>query len=317
MLTDSDSDQGRSPSTINDDEIDLRELFQVLWRGKWLIGLIVSSGAIVSIVFSLMLTNVYQAEAVLAPQQSDGSGGLAGLAGQYGGLASLAGIDLGGKAKSSIGEGLKILESRKFISGFIERHDILVPLMAAKDWDQDARQLEIEQSIYDVSSKEWVRKVRPPMRKIPSFQEAYRAFTGGVFSVSQDKKTGFVTIAIQHYSPDTARDWVTWLVEDINATVMAQDIRESEQAVIFLKQQVEATTLADLRQVFFRLIEEQTKTLMLAKMSDEYLLKTLDPAVVPEMKVGPKRAIIVMLSTTASGILAILIVLFMSSRKDS
>jgi LPS O-antigen subunit length determinant protein (WzzB/FepE family) len=109
MLTDSDSDQGRSPSTINDDEIDLRELFQVLWRGKWLIGLIVSSGAIVSIVFSLMLTNVYQAEAVLAPQQSDGSGGLAGLAGQYGGLASLAGIDLGGKAKSSIGEGLKIL----------------------------------------------------------------------------------------------------------------------------------------------------------------------------------------------------------------
>ena len=79
-----------------DDEIDLRELFTVLWAGKVQILVCVLVSALVSVSVALYLPNKYTAEAVLAPRSSGGGGGLAQLASQYGGLASLAGINIGG-----------------------------------------------------------------------------------------------------------------------------------------------------------------------------------------------------------------------------
>jgi uncharacterized protein involved in exopolysaccharide biosynthesis len=52
-----------------------------------------------------------------------------------------------------------------------------------------------------------------------------------------------------------------------------------------------------MRNVFYGLIEEQTKTLMLAEASAEYALKTLSPAKVPEEKWGPKRLLVSVLGT--------------------
>ena len=100
-----------------------------------------------------------------------------------------------------------------------------------------------------------VREVRPPKKTIPSLQEAYEEFSEEVFSVRQDKKTGFVTLAVEHYSSTTAKQWVDWLVEDINSTIMKQDVEEAEQAIAYLNKQIEATSLAELHVVFFRLIE--------------------------------------------------------------
>ena len=45
--------------------------------------------------------------------------------------------------------------------------------------------------------------------------------------------------------------------------------------------------------MFYSLIEEQTKIVMLAKISDEYLFETIDPAIVPEEKYRPIRSLIV------------------------
>jgi len=61
--------------------------------------------------------------------------------------------------------------------------------------------------------------------------------------------------------------------------------------------------------VFYQLIEQQTKTIMLAEVSQEYVLKTIDPANAPEEKAKPNRALIVILSTMLGGILSVLIVL--------
>ena len=305
------------PSTPYDDEIDLRELFRVLWAGKWLIGGITFAATVIAVIVALMLPNVYRAEALLAPNQDEGAVGLSALAAQYGGLASLAGINLGSGSSDKTALGLEILKSRKFVSEFIERHDILVPLMAVKGWDLETGELNIDSSIYDVSAKKWVRKVRPPKKTIPSLQEAYEEFSEEIFSVSQDKKTGFVTLGVEHYSPAIAKQWVDWLVQDINATVMRQEVDEAEQAIEYLNKQIAATSLADLQSVFFRLIEEQMKTVMLANVSNEYLLKTLDPAVAPEKKAKPLRALIVLLSAILSGVLAIFLILVMRLRENS
>jgi LPS O-antigen subunit length determinant protein (WzzB/FepE family) len=72
-----------------------------------------------------------------------------------------------------------------------------------------------------------------------------------------------------------------------------------------------------MQNVFYQLIEEQTKSLMLAEVQDEFVFKTVDPAIVPEEKAGPKRALICVLATLLGGMLAVAIVLVrFAFRKD-
>ena len=64
-----------------------------------------------------------------------------------------------------------------------------------------------------------------------------------------------------------------------------------------------------MQSVFYQLIEEQTKTLMLAEVSDEYVFKTVSPAKVAEEKAKPMRALIVILGFMLGGMLSVIIVL--------
>ncbi|MDB9916633.1 Wzz/FepE/Etk N-terminal domain-containing protein [Pseudomonadales bacterium] len=134
-------------SEYADDEIDLRELFGVQWDVKWWIAGLTSIAAVIAVVYALSLPNIYRSEALLAPASSDG-GGLAGLAAKYGGLASLAGISLPGDGGSDkTGFGLEVMISRAFIQQFIERRNILAPLVAAEAWDAGSGELVINERI--------------------------------------------------------------------------------------------------------------------------------------------------------------------------
>ena len=85
-----------SPSDYSD-EIDLRELLAVLWLGKTTILSIVFLSGLMSVLVALFLPNKYTSEALLAPRVDGGAGGmLSQMASQFGGLASLAGVNLGG-----------------------------------------------------------------------------------------------------------------------------------------------------------------------------------------------------------------------------
>jgi len=288
----------------------------VLWAGKWIIGSITLGAIVITVIVTLILPNVYRAEALLAPNDQDSAGGLSSLAAQYGGLASLAGINLSTGGSDNTALGLEILQSRKFISDFVVRHDILVPLIAADGWDAESGEVLIDPDDYDVTSKKWIRSIRPPKKTIPSLQEAYEDFMD-ILAVTQDKKTGFVTVSVDHYSPVVARDWVNWLINDLNTTIMRQDVAEAEQAIEYLNTQIENTSLAALQNVFFSLIEEQTKTVMLASVSKEYVFKTIDPAFVPEEKLKPQRSLIVLASTFLAAILSVLLVILMGTGKQS
>jgi uncharacterized protein involved in exopolysaccharide biosynthesis len=291
-----------------DDEIDLKELFSVLWSGKWLISAVTSLAAAISVVVALSLPNIYSASALLAPAESSG-GGLSGLMKQYGGLASLAGVSLpGGEEGSRAQLGMQLMRSRAFIGDFVERRDILPELMAVESWDAGSGQIVFDPESYDAASETWVRDVEPPKAPAPSAQEAHKAFSS-ILGVSQDKQTGYVSVSIEHQSPVVAAQWVNWLVEDVNAAVKAQDVSEAEKSIEYLKQQVANTSLADLQAMFFELIQSQTETVMLAEVRPEYVFKTIDPAVVPEEKSKPSRALICVLGTLLGGMLGVVIVL--------
>jgi len=299
------------------DLIDIKVLIRVLTAYRWVFASVVVAGTVLAVIVALLIPDVYRADALLAPNEEQQSGAFSSLADQYGGLAALAGVDLGAGADEKTTLGLAVLRSRKFISDFVERHDLLVPLIAAKGWDRESGELIIDQDDYNVKTNQWIRKVSYPKKVVPSLQEAHEVFFEDVLSVGQNSKTGFVTISIEHYSPLVAKQWVDWLVEDINETVMRRDVREAEQAIEYLNGQIRATSLAELQNVFSRLIEEQTKTIMLAAVTDEYLFKTVDPAVAPEYKSKPKRALIVLIGALLSAFLAALLVFALHRRAST
>ena len=291
-----------------DDEIDLKELFMVLWSGKWLISAVTGLSAAISVVVALSLPNIYTASALLAPAESSG-GGLSGLMKQYGGLASLAGVSLpGGEEGSRAQLGMQLMKSRAFIGDFVERRDILPELMAVESWDAGSGGIIFDPDDYETATGTWVRDVDLPKRPKPSLLEAHEEFMD-ILGVSEDKQTGYVTVSVDHRSPVIASQWVNWLIEDVNAAVKAQDVSEAEKSIEYLKQQVANTSLADLQAMFFELIQSQTETVMLAEVRPEYVFKTIDPAVVPEEKSKPSRALICALGTLLGGMLGVVIVL--------
>ena len=291
-----------------DDEIDLKELFMVLWSGNWLISAVTGLAAAISVVVALSLPNIYTASALLAPAESSG-GGLSGLMKQYGGLASLAGVSLpGGEEGSRAQLGMQLMKSRAFIGDFVERRDILPELMAVESWDAGSGDIIFDADDFEAATATWVRDVDFPKQPKPSLLEAHEEFMD-ILSVSEDKQTAYVTVSVDHHSPVIAAQWVNWLVEDVNAAVKAQDVAEAEKSIEYLKQQVANTSLADLQAMFFELIQSQTEIVMVAEVRPEYVFKTIDPAVIPEEKSKPSRALICVLGTLLGGMLGVVIVL--------
>ena len=297
-------------NTYGDDEIDLRELFLVLWEGKALITIVTGLAAVVSVVVALAMPNIYQSTAILAPKSDGGAGGLSRLASQYGGLASLAGINLGGVGGDGMTKSAIALEKMKSLSFFKQQlyEDLLVDLMAVESWDPSTRQLIYDDDIYDSASSKWLREVDPPRQAQPSDQEAHEAFLKLV-SISEDKQTGLISVSVEHESPDTAKQWVELMVGRVSEDLRSKDIREAEESIKFLEAQREKTSLVSLDEVFAQLIEEQTKTIMLANVSKDYVFDVIDPPVAPELKSKPSRALICVLGTLLGGMLGVVVVL--------
>jgi uncharacterized protein involved in exopolysaccharide biosynthesis len=303
----------KSPETLQnteafDDEIDLKELFTVLWNGKLVITLITGFAAVCTVLYALSIPNIYESKALLAPKGQSGAGGLTGLARQYGSLASLAGINIGRGGGGST----RSLEAQQRIRSldFFSRNmysEILAELMAVDHWDGSSSTLVYNAKLFDEKKQNWLRESYSPPQLRPTAQQAHKAFLGAL-ALFEDKETGYVTVAIKHQSPVVAQEWVDMIIEKVTEELRNRDIREAKDSILFLEKQRLQTSLVSLDEVFSQLIEEQTKTIMLANVAKDYVYSVIDPAVVPELKSEPRRSIICVIGTLIGGILGALLV---------
>jgi LPS O-antigen subunit length determinant protein (WzzB/FepE family) len=298
-----------------DDEIDLRELFGVLWAGKIKIIAITALFAIASVIYALSVPNQYKATALLAPAQSDG-GGLSGALGQLGGLASLAGVTLGGGESSEGQIAQEIMKSWSYIEGFIAENNIAVEVFAAQGWSKGSNELQINESVYDTENKQWLGESEAGVAGPPSSWSLFQAFSGRL-AVSEDKKSGLVSVSIEYYSPQIAKQWVDMYVESINRFMQQRQVDKVTRNIAYLQEQIGKTSIAEMQEVFYSIIEEQTKSKMLAEASPDYAFVAVGPSMVPEQKSQPKRALICILGTLLGGMLSVLLVLVMHYARKS
>jgi len=292
----------------NDNEIDLRELFYVLLEGKRIIVSLTAFVSIVGVIYSLSLPNIYESKAMLVPVNS--SSGISGALKGYSGLAGLAGISLpSGGDEGNSEKAIQKISSLSFFENNILTNIYLPDLMAVSSWNYKTNILTFDDSIFNTNSNAWIRDYSYPQQQIPSAQESFEVFKTEHLSLSEDKKSGFIILAIKHQSPFIAKQWVELVVNEINAFYREKDKSESEKSVSYLNKQISMTGLSEIKQVIAELLQEETKKLSLIEANQYYVFDYIDPPAVMEEKSDPNRALICILSALLSGILSIVLVL--------
>jgi LPS O-antigen subunit length determinant protein (WzzB/FepE family) len=296
------------------DEIDLRELFHVLWDKRFYIGVITSIFSLISIIYALMLPNIYQSQAVMMPMEDNQ--GMSEMLGQYSGMASLAGISLPSESGSKAQEAIARIQSFEFFSHSFLPYIKLEDLMAVKKWNQPSNTLTYDASDFNSKSRQWVRKAKPPRSIIPSSQEAYEEYSE-IMSIYEDKKTSFITLSVEHKSPVIAQRWVEIMMDQIDQVMRDQDRKMAQQSIEYLNTLVPNVNYEEIKKGLASLQQEQMKRLMMVEANENYIFKVLDSPIVPEMKVKPKRSLIVILGTMLGLLLSSLGVLaFHYTRKS-
>ncbi len=292
-----------------DDEIDLRELFGVLWTGRKKIIAITAVFIFTALIYALSVPNQYKATVLLAPAQSDSSD-LSGALGQLSGIASLAGVNIDSRESSEGQIALEIMKSWSFIEGFITENNIAVEVYAAEGWSKSTNELQIDDDVYDPKNKQWLIENESGVTGPPSSWELFQVFSE-LLAVSEDKKSGLVSVSIEHYSPQIAHQWLDMYVETINSYMQQRQMAKVTNNISYLQTQIEKTSITEMREVFYTIIGEQTKNKMLAEASPEYVFTAVNPSMVPEEKSQPQRGLIIILGTLLGGMLSVLIVLVM------
>lgn len=294
------------------DDLNIIDLSHEVWRNKWLVAAIALAAGLVCVVIVLFIPNKYTSEATLAPAPATTTQPMIGrsIAAQ---LSGLAGINLGGAGGADqTAVAMALLKSRAFLADFARRHQLAVPLIAGKRWDADTGELLIDRKIYDPETDAWLRPPENGRPSEPTDGELYEVLRS-LIDVDQDRATGLVSLDVDALSPSDARDWATWLVEDVNAQMRNREIKEAEQSIRFLGDKAQETPIAGVKEVLYQLMQDQVQRRMLADVRGEFALMVIDPPMLPEIKSWPPRSLLCIAATLVGGILGIVLVVVRAS----
>jgi uncharacterized protein involved in exopolysaccharide biosynthesis len=276
-------------SEADADAIDLWRVMGVL-RAQWKLLLcmfVLGAGIAAGIVFQMR--NVYKARVIVAPtaEQSEG-----GLKKELGGIAELAGIDIGGGGGRKV-EALAVLNSKGFVRQFIVKNNLL-PILFSERWDEAANA--------------WGNRAKPP-----TMEMAIKRFMGRR-TVDENVKSGLVTIDFEWYSPELAAKWANGMIELVNERMRETDIHTADGSLEYLNRELASANTVELRDAISHLIEQQEDNKMVATVQRDYAYHYIDPAIPPETKSGPMRSLFV----AAGGILGFMLgMLFVVLRRRS
>lgn len=256
-------------------EIDIRELLIALWRLKHVVAMITIACGALALGSSYLFARKYQTEVAFMTLADDAvggrAGGLAALASQLGGLASLGGLSLSGNERKA--EYLAILQSQTLVDRFITQNNLL-PILYPDAWDENR--------------KTWKN---PDRKKQPTLWKATRYFKSNVMRINTNTKTGISTLSIIWSDPHVGARWANDLVGMANDYVKARAIEDAERNLAYLNEQLTRTSVVAVQNSISALIEEQLKKVMLAQGTDQYAFRVIDPALPPERTSFPNRIV--------------------------
>jgi uncharacterized protein involved in exopolysaccharide biosynthesis len=279
-------------------DLSLLAISRFLGRNRALLLVFVVIFTAGAVALAFLLTPMYRSEVVVSPADTS-SGGLGGdLGGQLGGLASLAGINIGGAGGKKSDEALAYLRSRVFTAGFIQRHG-LMPILFAKKWDSARNQ--------------W-RDADDP----PTIADGVDRFSKKIRQITEDKRTGLVTISIVWRDRNAAAEWANLLVAEADKALRDRAIAEQNRSLDYLKAEAAETSTVEIGNAISKLTETELKNAMVARTRDAYAFKVVDPAVAADRKDhdSPNKPLIVAMGALFGFVVGVIVAAIRRRRAD-
>ena len=270
-----------------DEGLDLRPIVRKLWQQKWLVLGILAASLACGAVYYLLATRWYETSVVLLPRDTKGSGGAASQLGQLGGLASLAGISVGAPVRE---EPLAILRSKGFARKFIEQNQ-LDRVIFADEWDAERGQ-------WQAGTEEGDHDIR----------DAVDRFQKKILTITEDKKSGLVTISVVWKSATLAASWANLFARQINDEMRLRTQSESEGNIKYLSAEMEKSNILSIREAQGRLLESELQKLVMARGNEEFAYRVIDKAYAPKKQKSPMLALVALVALLLGAVVAMVVV---------
>jgi len=282
----------QSPAPLNsdsfgdEDEISLLDLLLVVSENIKLLVLGPIFTGVVALGYStFQMTPVFTAKTTVIPPstQGSGSGAAAAILGQLGGLGGLGGL-VGG-AIANQGKHMAYLDSDLLRDEIIQKFGL---------------------------QKRWEHK----------FLTQTRSTLKAAVKIKDDKKTGLITLEFEDKDPKFAADLVNAYVAVLSRLLGEAAIEDARLRREFLERQItEATRKSyqspQVRDAVIQGLVREFETTRLAEQQPNPNIVQVDVAKAPELKSGPKRALISVITSLATGFALLLFVFIRQAMRNA
>jgi uncharacterized protein involved in exopolysaccharide biosynthesis len=274
--------------------VSLRDLVSVVRSRRLLCACIVGAFTLAAIGYALVKTPIYRSQVLLFPVDRDSQSGGRGLLSQLGGVAALAGLK--GQTSKQSQLAIETLRSREFVMRFIEERGLLPVLYARRTgW------------------RGWVAALL--RGRAPTVDDAVKYFLKTIEAVELDPDSGVVTLSIEFRDRAAAADWTNDLVTRINDQMREMAISQSRLRLQFLHAELDKTTIVGVQNAIFSLIEDETKSMMLANTERDFAFHPVERAqpARPEDFVRPQRLLLILGGLVAGAFVSVVVCMFIAA----
>ncbi len=290
---------------MEEDEIDLKELFTTIWDNKIKIALFTFIITSLTIVYTLSIPNSYKSTTLLVSQvQSKSSmGGL-------GALAGMAGISMGGSQDVDVATSFNtILTDFSFQKKVIEKYNLYERIIPNKDNLVFALGYDGIYNMFGDSGDEEVEDLRSKEEIIYNTSKSLQ----GMVSVSSDKKSGIITLGVESTDRYLAKELVDIYLKELTAHLRAIEMIDVDKQIAYYTAEMQNTDELSMKDQLGQLASGLVQKKVLSMANEFYNVKQLTHAQVAYIKEKskPKRGLIVVVSFVTSVILGIFMVFFL------
>ena len=275
---------------VDKDELNVNFFLSHILNYKRMLTITTGVFALFSIFYALSLPNYFKSQALLSLSDTSdtefNSTGGSGLSG----LASLAGINIG-SAGDKINKhqlAVETVKSREFLKTIINNNNILKELVAAKEFNFKKNEIVYDKKTYDPVKQIWLDKSGNPS-EAPSHISAHKDYLA-ITKIAHNKRTGFLELSVEHFSPVFARDLLQIIISSLNAQMRAKDFKSSQDALDYLLDVSKQNNKLELQYAVNALVEKELQKQMLTDIRDEYFVEIIDPPFIPIKKSKPSRS---------------------------
>ena len=280
---------------LADDEIDLRELFTKLWRGRWVIASLCSVALVLASFYLHVAARKYTVSMTFKPVIEEGAGpNLAGL----GGLASLAGVSLPQSGSGDFATFRTLLRSEEVAERVIAATELL-PAIFKNEWDAQQAQFRkpprglLGRSLSGLKSILTGDEKRDYIALNP---QRLSIFMDRTLGLSVNNETGFLTVSAESEDPETLVALIVAATEATDQLMKERYIVNAEQTLQFYQSKILTSRSREHREALAKLISAEDQKLMLTSEGRHFVAEPLTRATTSMDPTSPKSVLVLALA---------------------